>query len=314
LAERLRDENTHLWVRDPIWHAHLETIYYPFSQFRAAANITSFLTQCNKCLTNFAEAQQTAGREYDVMRAQQLAHSDKRRLAPVNVAAESNAHTARELWSTSTPKPAQSPFPVGGFRKRAIDIAIAASGLILLSPVMVFVAIMIWLTMGRPVLFGHNRIGHDGRAFRCYKFRTMIEGAEDVLRQYLASNPDAEKEWRETHKLRNDPRITPLGAFLRKSSIDELPQLINVLRGDMSCVGPRPIVTDELARYGEKAADYLRARPGLTGAWQVSGRTSLSYADRVALDAEYVRQWSVWKDLLILAKTVPAVLSFEDAS
>jgi exopolysaccharide production protein ExoY len=179
---------------------------------------------------------------------------------------------------------------------------------------MVFVAVLIWLTMGRPVLFGHNRIGHDGRAFRCYKFRTMINGAEDVLRQYLASNPEAEKEWRETHKLRNDPRITPLGAFLRKSSIDELPQLINVLRGDMSCVGPRPIVTDELARYGEKAADYLRARPGLTGAWQVSGRTSLSYADRVALDAEYVRHWSVWKDLLILAKTVPAVLSFEDAS
>lgn len=195
-----------------------------------------------------------------------------------------------------------------------MDIVVASLGLVLLSPLMVTVAVLIRLTMGGPVLFGHRRIGHDGRVFRCYKFRTMIVDAHEALRQYLASNPQAEKEWRETHKLRDDPRITLLGRFLRKASIDELPQLINVLRGDMSCVGPRPIVADELARYGENALDYLQTRPGLTGAWQVSGRSSLSYADRVALDAEYVRHWSISKDLLILAKTIPAVMHFDEAS
>lgn len=195
-----------------------------------------------------------------------------------------------------------------------MDIVVASLGLVLLSPLMVTVAVLIRLTMGGPVLFGHRRIGHDGRVFRCYKFRTMIVDAHEALRQYLASNPQAEKEWRETHKLRDDPRITLLGRFLRKASIDELPQLINVLRGDMSCVGPRPIVADELARYGENALDYLQTRPGLTGAWQVSGRSSLSYADRVALDAEYVQHWSISKDLLILAKTIPAVMHFDEAS
>lgn len=195
-----------------------------------------------------------------------------------------------------------------------MDIVVASLGLVLLSPLMVTVAVLIRLTMGGPVLFGHRRIGHDGRVFRCYKFRTMIVDAHEALRQYLASNPQAEKEWRETNKLRDDPRITLLGRFLRKASIDELPQLINVLRGDMSCVGPRPIVADELARYGENALDYLQTRPGLTGAWQVSGRSSLSYADRVALDAEYVQHWSISKDLLILAKTIPAVMHFDEAS
>jgi exopolysaccharide production protein ExoY len=195
-----------------------------------------------------------------------------------------------------------------------MDIAVAAVGLVLLSPLMASIAIIIRLTMGGPVLFGHNRIGHDGRVFRCYKFRTMIVGADAALRQYLARNPQAENEWHRTQKLRYDPRITPLGRFLRKTSIDELPQLVNVLRGDMSCVGPRPVVADELVRYGDKAPDYLRARPGLTGAWQVSGRTSLGYADRVALDAEYVRYWSIWKDVLILVKTIPAIMHFNDAS
>jgi exopolysaccharide production protein ExoY len=248
------------------------------------------------------------------MRPQELSYTHNRRLATANVVAEESAQTASQIWSASALGPAQRGLPVGGLLKRAIDIMIAGFGLVLLSPFMGSVALLILITMGRPVLFGHSRIGHDGRVFRCYKFRTMIKGADQALRQHLASNPQAAKEWRETQKLRYDPRITPLGSFLRKSSIDELPQLINILRGDMSCVGPRPIVNDELARYGEKAADYLRARPGLTGAWQVSGRTSLSYADRVALDAEYVQDWSVWKDLRILVKTIPAVLSFEDAS
>ena len=248
------------------------------------------------------------------MRAQELSNSHQQRLATVNLFPQDATQTPGELWSTLTRRPIESPLPVGGFWKRAIDIVVAALALVLLSPLMVFVAVLIRLTMGRPVLLGHNRIGHEGRAFRCYKFRTMIVEADEALRQYLASNPQAEKEWRETHKLRNDPRITPLGRLLRKSSIDELPQLVNVLRGDMSCVGPRPIVADELARYGNNAADYLQARPGLTGAWQVSGRTSLRYADRVALDAEYVRHWSLWKDFLILVETIPAVMHFDDVS
>jgi exopolysaccharide production protein ExoY len=195
-----------------------------------------------------------------------------------------------------------------------MDVFLAAFGLVLLFPLMALVAVLIRLTMGGPVVFGHNRIGHDGRVFRCYKFRTMIVGADEALRQHLAANPQAEKEWRETQKLRNDPRITPLGRFLRKSSIDELPQLINILRGDMSCVGPRPIVADELARYGENAPNYLKARPGLTGLWQVSGRTSLGYTDRVLLDAEYVRQWSFWRDVFILVKTVVAVMHFDESA
>jgi exopolysaccharide production protein ExoY len=210
--------------------------------------------------------------------------------------------------------PITRPRPVGGFWKHVMDLVIAGIALLLLSPLMLIVAALIRLTMGGPVLFGHNRIGHNGRVFRCYKFRTMIVGADEALHKYLASNPQAEKEWRETQKLRNDPRITRLGRFLRKSSIDELPQLVNVLRGDMSCVGPRPIVSAELAHYGVSALDYLQARPGLTGAWQVSGRTLLGYKDRVALDVDYVRHWSIWKDLLILVKTIPAVMHFDEAA
>lgn len=224
---------------------------------------------------------------------------------------ECAAMTAPDPWWQSN---AVHSSPVGGFGKRLVDITVAGVALILLSPLMVLVAAAVRFTMGGPVLFGHGRIGHNGRTFRCYKFRTMIVGADEALRAYLANSPQAAKEWRETRKLRNDPRITLLGHFLRKTSIDELPQLINVLRGDMSCVGPRPIVADELAHYGENASEYLHARPGLTGAWQVSGRTSLRYAERVALDVEYVRGWSIWKDLRILVKTIPAVMHFDNAS
>ena len=218
------------------------------------------------------------------------------------------------LSSYSYDNPIEMPRPVGGLWKRAIDLVIAGIALVLLSPLMLIVAASIRLTMGGPVVFGHNRIGHNGRVFRCYKFRTMIVGADEVLHKYLASHPQAEKEWRETQKLRNDPRITPLGRCLRKASIDELPQFVNVLRGDMSCVGPRPIVSGEVARYGVNVLDYLQARPGLTGAWQVSGRTLLGYEDRVALDVDYVRHWSIWKDLLILVKTIPAVMHFDEAA
>ncbi len=234
----------------------------------------------------------------------------QRHITRVNRAKESPECAADPWWQSN----AVHSSPVGGFGKRLVDITVAGVALILLSPLLVLIAAAVRFTMGGPVLFGHGRIGHNGRTFRCYKFRTMIVGADEALRAYLASNPQAAKEWRETRKLRNDPRITLLGHLLRKTSIDELPQLINVLRGDMSCVGPRPIVADELAHYGENASEYLHARPGLTGAWQVSGRTSLRYAERVALDVEYVRGWSIWKDLRILVKTIPAVMHFDNAS
>lgn len=242
-----------------------------------------------------------------------------RRASPGSIAQAGPAIGARaSLYAAPssgiTHKPAEEARPIGGLLKRGMDLVIAGTALVLLSPLMLIVAALIRLTMGRPVIFGHDRIGHDGHVFRCYKFRTMIIGADEALRKYLETNPQAEKEWRETQKLKDDPRVTSLGRFLRKTSIDELPQIVNILRGDMSCVGPRPIVSAELARYGASALDYLRARPGLTGAWQVSGRTLLGYEERVALDSDYVRHWSISKDLRILVKTIPAVMHFDEAA
>lgn len=203
--------------------------------------------------------------------------------------------------------------PTGGLLKRLCDIAIALSALIALLPLMVLIAVLIKLTMGGPVIYVHTRVGYRGRLFRCFKFRTMVTNPDEKLAQHLASNSDAAQEWRETQKLRSDPRVTALGRDLRKSSLDELPQLFNVLRGDMSCVGPRPIVVAEIDRYGAYADKYLSARPGLTGLWQVSGRSRLSYEERVRLDCDYVRNWSLGLDLWILWRTIPALLSFDDA-
>jgi exopolysaccharide production protein ExoY len=199
--------------------------------------------------------------------------------------------------------------PLGGRLKRAIDIAISSLALVFLSPVMLFIALAIKLTMGGPVIFSHRRIGHNGVDFDCYKFRTMIKNSEEFMRDYLASNPDAAHEWASTRKLRNDPRVTFLGNVLRRSSLDELPQFFNVLRGEMSCVGPRPVVADELRFYGSSVSDYLQTRPGLTGPWQISGRSDTSYEERVTLDCKYVREWSLWADIVILVKTIPATVS-----
>jgi exopolysaccharide production protein ExoY len=204
--------------------------------------------------------------------------------------------------------------PLGGKRKRLLDMVIASTALLLASPVMLAIAILIRLTMGGPAIFSHRRIGFNGRPFNCYKFRTMVANADEVLNDYLSRNPEAAAEWEETRKLRHDPRITLLGQILRKSSLDELPQFFNVLRGDMSCVGPRPIVVDELKRYGALAGDYLQTRPGLTGLWQVTGRSAVDYSRRVWLDSHYVRNWSIWADLVILAWTVFAVMRFDETS
>lgn len=193
-------------------------------------------------------------------------------------------------------------------------MTVALIALVLASPVMLVVALLIWVTDGGPAIFSHTRVGFNGKRFACYKFRTMVANSQQVLADYLAKNPEAAKEWEQNWKFKNDPRITFLGRILRKSSLDELPQLINVLRGEMSCVGPRPVVPDELQRYGACAAEYLQARPGLTGLWQVTGRDAVDYASRVSIDSRYIRNWSIWADVVILGRTVFAVMKFDHAS
>jgi exopolysaccharide production protein ExoY len=202
---------------------------------------------------------------------------------------------------------------VGGYPKRLLDIAVALPALILTFPVMLMVAVLIKLTTGGPVIFAHPRVGLNGTTFLCLKFRSMIVDGDGVLERHLARNPASAREWRESRKLKNDPRVTHLGRLLRKSSLDELPQLFNVLRGEMSCVGPRPIVPVELARYGSHVGSYLCTRPGITGLWQVNGRSMLSYRRRVALDCVYVRRWTIWLDVALLVRTIPAVLAFNRA-
>lgn len=195
----------------------------------------------------------------------------------------------------------------GRAMKRGFDIAFASSALLLLLPTFVIIAMLIKMSDGGQVLFRHPRVGRYGRSFFCLKFRTMVRDADHALQRHLETSPEAAREWEETRKLRWDPRVTALGAILRKSSLDEMPQLINIVRGDMSVVGPRPIVVEEMPRYGDDFEYYLKVRPGLTGAWQVSGRNDVSYDTRVALDRQYVQQWSFRKDLMIVLKTVPAV-------
>lgn len=204
--------------------------------------------------------------------------------------------------------------PVGGRVKRAFDVTIASTTLILMAPTMILIALLIMMTMGGPVFFVQQRVGFKRRLFGCLKFRTMVTDAGDRLADYLAHNPDAARAWRETQKLKNDPRVTWLGHLLRKSSLDELPQLFNVLRGDMSCIGPRPVLQDELNRYGDHDVDYTRAKPGLTGMWQVNGRSKSSYAHRVKCDRYYVRRWSVALDFKILFRTIPAVMKFDETA
>jgi len=185
--------------------------------------------------------------------------------------------------------------------------------LMLLSPLMLTVAWLTWRRDGVPIFFAHYRVGRDGKLFRCLKFRTMYRESEQMLADLLRDSAEAREEWQRDQKLSNDPRITPVGHFLRRTSLDELPQLFNVLRGEMVLVGPRPITVAELTRYGRVRWHYLSVRPGITGLWQVSGRNDTTYEERVALDRNYVEQRSVWLDLQILFKTVGVVLSRDGA-
>jgi len=196
---------------------------------------------------------------------------------------------------------------INGSAKRALDITLAVLALVSLLPLLIIVFAIARLDGGSG-LFVQDRIGRAGRTFRMYKFRTMHPDAAALLANLLETNAASRDEWNQFQKLRRDPRITPFGQFLRASSIDELPQLINILKGDMSLVGPRPIVQSEVERYGRAYPAYCSVAPGLTGVWQVEGRSDTTYAQRVALDVNYAETWSVRGDLAILLKTIPAVL------
>ena len=203
---------------------------------------------------------------------------------------------------------------LGAYFGRALDVSIAGSALAIMAPALVALALVIWMHDGGSPIFVHRRIGRRGRLFPCLKFRTMVTDSEQRLAHLLATDEAAAIEWARDQKLRQDPRITKLGVFLRKTSLDEIPQLANIFVGHMSLVGPRPIVPSEVARYGRYFEHYCRVRPGLTGLWQVSGRNNLSYRRRVVLDTVYCRTKSVTKDLLILGRTVPAILSARGSS
>ena len=192
--------------------------------------------------------------------------------------------------------------------KRLGDIIFALSVLTLGSPLLLFIALAVILSSGGPILFGHRRLGRHGKTFQCIKFRTMYPDAECRLVKLLGSDPVLYEEYARTHKLRKDPRVTPLGHFLRVTSLDELPQVINILRGELSVVGPRPIVEAEVPHYGEHFHEAFSVLPGLSGLWQVSGRSNRSYRSRVQLDVTYVRHRGLWLDLRILLRTVMVVI------
>ena len=191
---------------------------------------------------------------------------------------------------------------------RAIDLAVASLALVVLGPLMALLALAVRISSPGPILFAHTRLGRGGRDFSCWKFRTMVVDADARLHALLDHDPVARAEWKTDHKLRRDPRITPFGNFLRRSSLDELPQLFNVLAGSMSLVGPRPIVAAEVGRYGNRFTEYCKVRPGITGLWQVNGRSNTSYRQRVAMDVLYVRRRSLRLNGMIIAKTLPAVM------
>ncbi|HYS66151.1 MAG TPA: sugar transferase [Paraburkholderia sp.] len=191
--------------------------------------------------------------------------------------------------------------------KRGFDLSAASLLVLMLSPALLLIAAMVKRD-GGPAIFGHVRVGRDGSRFKCLKFRSMVMNADVVLKALLESDPQARAEWEREFKLKDDVRITPIGRFLRRTSLDELPQLFNVIKGEMSLVGPRPIVQQELERYGQDVRYYLMAKPGMTGLWQVSGRNDTDYATRVSLDVAYVKELSLRRDMRILFKTVSVVL------
>jgi undecaprenyl-phosphate galactose phosphotransferase len=215
-----------------------------------------------------------------------------------------SAFTLDEAYRYHTPATATS--SIGYVVKSILDLSVAGLSFVVLLPLFLIVAILVKLD-GGPIFFAHPRIGRRGRSFKCYKFRSMRTNSDDLLANMLLSDPEAAAEWKTKRKLRDDPRVTPVGKILRKTSLDELPQLLNVLKMDMSLVGPRPIVDQELHLYGAEIHKYCSVRPGITGLWQVSGRSETTFSERVEFDVNYTENWSVWLDLKIIVKTVPAV-------
>lgn len=193
--------------------------------------------------------------------------------------------------------------------KRAMDICLTLAGGLLVLPACLLIALLIRLESPGPALFRQKRIGLNGKSFHVWKFRTMVPNAEEILQGCLARNPELRDEWETRQKLRHDPRVTRIGRFLRSTSLDELPQLLNVLRGDLSLVGPRPIVKSQVERYRESFSQYTRVKPGITGLWQISGRNLVSYDKRIDLDRYYINNWSIWFDIYILARTIPVVIT-----
>jgi Undecaprenyl-phosphate galactose phosphotransferase WbaP len=192
--------------------------------------------------------------------------------------------------------------------KRFIDLGIVVIGGLIVLPLLLLLAFLIKISSPGPALYGHQRIGRNGVPFTAYKFRSMVANAGKRLEELLAGDPKLREEWEANHKLKEDPRVTGIGKFLRRTSFDEFPQLINIIRGEMSLVGPRPIVEEEIKKYGEDYGRIFSVKPGLTGLWQVSGRSDMDYAGRVALDTYYLQSWSVWLDLWILYKTAGVVI------
>ena len=196
------------------------------------------------------------------------------------------------------------------FVKRGADILIASTMILAFLPMALFIMAYLWIGAGVSPFFRHARVGQDGRMFKCFKFRTMFMDAQERLTQILESDEELRREWEETQKLKNDPRVIPgVGSLLRKSSLDELPQLINVLKGDMSIVGPRPVTSEELSRYGQFARQYKSVKPGITGVWQIGGRSNTSFEKRVQMDVWYVQNASLKLDLQIFFKTAFSFLS-----
>lgn len=205
-----------------------------------------------------------------------------------------------------------SGLPISSFNYRIvkplIDLLIVVLTLPIAVPLGILIAALICIHSRGSILYRHRRIGQHQQAIYVWKFRTMYENSDELLEQHLSTHAEARQEWMRTHKLRDDPRVTSVGRLLRKTSLDELPQLLNVLAGDMSLVGPRPIVNDERSKYGRHFQTYTYALPGITGLWQVSGRCEVDYPERVQMDVQYVEQWSLWMELKIILKTVLAIV------
>lgn len=197
--------------------------------------------------------------------------------------------------------------------KNIFDYLLSLSGIVVVLPIFGLISLCIYIDSPGPIIYKHLRVGKNGKLFYCYKFRTMMVNAQEELERIFEKDPLAQAEWQSLFKLKDDPRITKVGKFLRRTSLDELPQVFNVLKGEMSLVGPRPIVEEELVRYENNVAEYLAVTPGITGYWQVHGRSDTTYEERVKMDVWYVYNWSMWLDIKLLWMTISKVWNQEGA-